>query len=170
MLQIGDRVKIKDLKNLEGKKAEIIGISFEELINAHQLIQFIILLDEEYNGRKGIVIPEQNLEKIKDNTLNYRSDKFFHSIDIIEAGGSEVLPFTSSITCYAGNDCGTKPHNQRCFIEIADCHRKVKLHSNGISKKSLKDFIIKINIIVDELLDFKEYLGNYYKEEYRKDE
>ena len=101
-------------------------------------------------------------------TLGYRSDRFLNS------ESKRMIPFTSSVTCYFGdgyNCCKNK--EQTCFVEIADCHSKVRLHPNGMSKESLLEFAKKLELLAHEVNAFSIYLLEEFdpeEKEFEKEE
>ena len=72
----------------------------------------------------------------------------------------EDSPSTGSITCYDGDIEYSDDGEQPCiFIEIADCHQKVRLHMSHTD--TIADFIDKIGKIMDTLGYFRFHLVNY---------
>lgn len=70
-------------------------------------------------------------------------------------------PSTGSIVCYDGDieysDDGVQP----CvFVEIADCRQKVRLHRTHTD--ATKDFLSKIDLMINELKKFRNHLELYH--------
>ncbi len=85
--------------------------------------------------------------------LGYRSDRFLNS------ESKRMVPFTSSVTCYFGEGyscCKDKEHT--CFVEIADCHSKIRLHPNGMTKEAILEFAKKLELLAHEVNAFSIYL------------
>lgn len=66
-------------------------------------------------------------------------------------------PSTGTLTCYDGDieysDDGVQP----CiFIEIADCHQKIRLHMSHTD--SIVDFLKKIEKMINALKKFEHHL------------
>lgn len=69
-------------------------------------------------------------------------------------------PSTGSICCYDG-EVQYRPGGRFCqdqFIEIADCHNKVRLHRAAYD--SIEDWKIKIDVLIDELSTYRAHLEN----------
>lgn len=84
----------------------------------------------------------------------YTREKFFKSETWLNP---EDSPSTGSIVCYDGDveysDDGVSPCT---FIEIADCHQKVRLHQAHTD--TTEQFIEKIDKIIFSLEKFREHL------------
>lgn len=101
-------------------------------------------------------------------TLGYRSDRFLNS------ESKRMIPFTSSVTCYFGdgyNCCKDKEHT--CFVEIADCRSKIRLHPNGMTKEAILEFAKKLELLAHEVNAFSIYLEEEFdpkEKEFEKEE
>lgn len=72
---------------------------------------------------------------------------------------SPNFPSTSSIVCYKGPPNWThesNPDYEDKFVEISDCHSKIRLHQTDIETDA--DFIRKLKRLEHELKTFIEYL------------
>lgn len=66
-------------------------------------------------------------------------------------------PSTGSIVCYDGDIEYSDDGEQPCiFVEIADCHGKVRLHRSHTD--TMEDFIGKIDAIIRQLSYFCKHL------------
>jgi hypothetical protein len=63
---------------------------------------------------------------------------------------------TGSIVCFSGNVLYDQKNIDRKYIEIADCHCKVKIHK-GMGDRDV-DFINKISKLRDEIDNFIVFL------------
>lgn len=71
---------------------------------------------------------------------------------------------TGSLVCFSGfAQWGKETPAFARFIEIADCHNKIKLHQSKFDSK--EEFIQKVDILIKELAKFKEYLKSEKDEE-----
>lgn len=68
----------------------------------------------------------------------------------------ENSPSTGSIVCYDGDVEYTEGVSPCVFIEIADCHQKVRLHMAHTD--SMEEFIDKIDLMCNALKVFKNHL------------
>lgn len=82
-------------------------------------------------------------------TTYYKSEKWLNSND---------SPSTGSVVCYDGYIEYAEGESPCTFIEIADCHQKVRLHR--CHTDSLKEFIEKIDKLSIEINKFKCHLEN----------
>ena len=70
---------------------------------------------------------------------------------------NEDSPSTGSIVCYDGDIEYSDDGEQPCvFIEIADCHNKVRLHQSHTD--TTKEFVNKIDFLITELTRFRNHL------------
>lgn len=67
-------------------------------------------------------------------------------------------PSTGSIVCYDGTVKYADEDEElpNTFIEISDCHGKIRLHRTYFDTK--EDFVKKIDTLIGELNRFKYYL------------
>lgn len=68
----------------------------------------------------------------------------------------ETSPSTGSVVCYDGDVEYTEGESDCIFIEIADCHQKVRLHKSHTD--TTEEFIDKIDLIINSLNNFKSHL------------
>lgn len=68
----------------------------------------------------------------------------------------ETSPSTGSIVCYDGDVEYTEGESDCVFIEIADCHQKIRLHKSHTD--TMEEFIDKIETIINSLKRFKSHL------------
>lgn len=70
---------------------------------------------------------------------------------------AEDSPSTGSIVCYDGDVEYSDDGEQPCiFVEIADCHQKIRLHQSHTD--TTKEFISKIDFLITELTRFRNHL------------
>ena len=65
-------------------------------------------------------------------------------------------PSTGSIVCYDGDVEYTEGKCACTFVEIADCHQKIRLHQSHTD--STAQFIDKIDKIINSLKRFRSHL------------
>lgn len=66
-------------------------------------------------------------------------------------------PSTGSLVCYDGDIEYSDDGEQPCtFVEIADCHSKVRLHQ--VHTDSTEEFIKKLDLLIIHLTKFRNYL------------
>lgn len=63
---------------------------------------------------------------------------------------------TGSIVCYDGDIEYTEGLSYCTFVEIADCHSKVRLHRSHTD--SHEDFVEKVDSMIDALVRFRHHL------------
>ena len=70
---------------------------------------------------------------------------------------------TGSIVCYNGTVQwnAESDREEHIFVEVADCHNKVRLHK--MTDDSLDDFIDKITLMSNQLTKFAEHLRKHGK-------
>lgn len=69
----------------------------------------------------------------------------------------ENSPSTGSIVCFDGNVEYTEGLEPCIFVEIADCHNKVRLHKAHTD--TTEEFIGKIDLMIASLKRFKNHLS-----------
>lgn len=67
-------------------------------------------------------------------------------------------PSTGMVTAYAGKSPWPKAIKEYYFLEVSDCHSKVRLHNSQIDTK--KDFIKKLRKLRNAIDKFIDYLEN----------
>lgn len=65
-------------------------------------------------------------------------------------------PSTGSIVCYAGDLEWRDGVDPSYFVEVADCHGKVRVHMSCQDTK--EDYIAKVRSMRDALTDYLTYL------------
>lgn len=66
-------------------------------------------------------------------------------------------PSTGSLVCYDGDIEYSDDGEQPCmFVEIADCHGKVRLHRTHTD--TTKDFLVKLDFLIIQLTKFRNFL------------
>lgn len=65
-------------------------------------------------------------------------------------------PSTGAVTAYAGKSPWPKAFKEYMFLEISDCHNKVRLHTSQLDSR--KDFIAKMKKLRNEIDAFIEHL------------
>lgn len=71
---------------------------------------------------------------------------------------SQTSSSTGSIVCYDGVFEGTEGSCYCTFVEIADCHNKVRLHRSHVDTN--EEFLEKVNSLITILSLFKNHLAN----------
>ena len=67
-------------------------------------------------------------------------------------------PSTGSIVCYDGSyPIKGEEDKRHMFVEISDCHNKIRLHK--MENESPLDFKRKISILVDALTQFSDHIS-----------
>lgn len=82
-----------------------------------------------------------------DRTTYYKSETWLNTQD---------SPSTGSIVCYDGDIEYTEGESPCVFIEIADCHGKIRLHLSHTDEPT--QFIDKIDKMINSLERFREHL------------
>lgn len=65
-------------------------------------------------------------------------------------------PSTGMVTAYAGKSPWPKAMKEYYFLEVQDCHSKIRLHNSQIDSK--KDFIKKLKRLHKAIGRFIDYL------------
>ena len=66
-------------------------------------------------------------------------------------------PSTGSVVAYCGQIAyGNMPKEDAAFLEVSDCHGKVRLHRTTID--TTQEFIEKLELLRDTISDFIAYL------------
>jgi len=69
---------------------------------------------------------------------------------------SDTSPSTGSVTAYCGKSPWPKYFKQYMFLEVSDCHSKVRLHTSQLDTK--QDFIKKMRKLHKAIGQFIEHL------------
>lgn len=72
---------------------------------------------------------------------------------------SHNLPSTASLVCYQGSSSWRDYNNEfpeETFVEISNCHSKVRLHSSHLETE--EQYVEKIKKLISGLTDFVNYL------------
>ena len=109
---------------------------------------------EEYKNQEGSLTRKQALEVLfgKDNlTLDEEGKpKEYYKTQVFL--NPEDSPSTGSVVCYDGEYHYDDGPDRYAFLEISDCHQKIRLHKcNG---DSIKDFTTKLCLLREELDKF----------------
>ena len=67
-------------------------------------------------------------------------------------------PSTGSIVCFDGDVEYTEGEAPCVFVEIADCHEKIRLHQAHTD--TTEQFIAKITTLINSLSEFRHHLIN----------
>lgn len=65
-------------------------------------------------------------------------------------------PSTGAVTAFAGKSPWPKAFKEYLFLEISDCHSKVRLHTSQLDSR--KDFIAKMKKLRNEIDAFIDHL------------
>lgn len=87
------------------------------------------------------------MNKTYKRTTYYKSEKSLNPLD---------SPSTGSMVCYDGDIEYTEGTEPCVFIEIADCHQKIRLHQSHTDTTA--QFIDKIDAIISQLKMFRTHL------------
>lgn len=70
----------------------------------------------------------------------------------------ESSHYTGSLVCFDGIEVINQGKNlgRYTFVEISDCHGKVRIHKD--SNHSMEEFTKKLKLLEDQLRNFREYL------------
>jgi hypothetical protein len=71
---------------------------------------------------------------------------------------NDQSPSTGSVVAYHGPMMFKIGEKTASFLEISDCHNKVRLHVSPMD--SMDDFIQKLELLSNTINDFKTYLKN----------
>lgn len=61
-------------------------------------------------------------------------------------------PSTGSIVCYAGDLEWDDGWNPSYFVEVSDCHNKIRIHQS--CQDTLEEYITKVRAMRDALTDY----------------
>lgn len=84
----------------------------------------------------------------------YSRKTYYKSITQLNPDDS---PSTGSLVCYDGDIEYSDDGEQPCmFVEIADCHGKVRLHRTHTD--TTEDFLVKLDFLIIQLTKFRNFL------------
>lgn len=75
---------------------------------------------------------------------------------VTTALNSKDSPSTGMVTAYSGRSPWPKEIKHYMYLEIQDCHSKIRLHNSQID--TMSDFIKKMRRLRDALNDYIEHL------------
>ncbi|MDY0015570.1 MAG: hypothetical protein RBS13_05110 [Bacteroidales bacterium] len=102
------------------------------------------------------------MEEIKQIILK-KGGKYMNNEIYLHYNSYKTLPHLNfDTTCYIRSQISYPSFRTKypCFIEIQVNKTKIYLHSNGISHKSISDYIIKLTLIIEQLNNFQTYIKN----------
>lgn len=90
------------------------------------------------------------MSKTYSKKTHFKSQTFLNSKD---------SPSTGSIVCYDGDIeyCDEEGMQPCCFVEIADCHNKVRLHKTHTD--TYLDFTNKLDTLINVLTEFRNHFN-----------
>lgn len=79
--------------------------------------------------------------------MAYKSEKWLNPLS---------SPSTGAVVCYHGKSPWKKSKDKMIYVQINDCHNSIRLHRTDHESK--KDFANKIDVLIQELEQFRNYL------------